>query len=53
VFMPEKDNVIYCRPQHGQAHRMARSRHLRALRHEKRKQARKNAATKRKPRRIQ
>jgi hypothetical protein len=52
VFIPEKENVIYCRPAHGQAHRMARSRYLKALRDGKRKQARKNATTKRNPRRI-
>jgi hypothetical protein len=26
VFLPEKENVIYCRPAHGQAHRVARMR---------------------------
>lgn len=29
LFLPEKENVIYCRPAHGHAHRMARSRYMR------------------------
>ena len=51
VFISEKENVIYCCPVHGQAHRMARSRYLKALRDEKRKPSRRNAVTKKKPRR--
>jgi hypothetical protein len=39
--MPEKNNLIYCCQAHGQAHRVARSRYLKALREEARKQARK------------
>jgi hypothetical protein len=41
VFFAENDNVIYCRPSHGHAHRMARARYLKTLRERERKQGRK------------
>jgi hypothetical protein len=36
VFLPEKENVIYCRPAHGQAHRVARMRAKQRRKHAKR-----------------
>jgi hypothetical protein len=36
VFLPEKENVIYCRPAHGQAHRVARMRAKQRGKHGKR-----------------
>jgi hypothetical protein len=36
LFLPEKENVIYCCEAHGHAHRVARSRYLKAMRVSKR-----------------